>query len=72
MSYGIKITALGTTYYFVVDSLDKARELYEGSHSITFFQITEEIHVFGAPTIFRIMSDREVADAIFSAGYVTV
>ena len=64
-TYGIKITALGTTYHFVVDNLDKARELYEGSHSITRFEITEETHQTGTATIFRLMSDREVSDAIF-------
>jgi hypothetical protein len=65
-TYGVKITALGTTYYFVLDSLDKARELYEGSHSITLFEITEETHNSGEATVFRTMSDREVADAIFT------
>jgi hypothetical protein len=68
-TYGIKITALGTTYYFVVDNLDKAREVYEGSHSITRFEITEETHEIGQATVFRTMSDREVADAIFDLDY---
>jgi hypothetical protein len=71
-TYGIKITALGTTYYFVVDSLDKARELYEGSHSITLFEMTEETHTLGEPTVFRTMSDREVADAIFTTEGATL
>jgi hypothetical protein len=65
-TYGIKVTALGTTYYFVADSLDKVRELYEGSHSITLFEVTEETHAAGEPTAFRLMSDREVSDAIFT------
>lgn len=70
-TYGIKITALGTTYYFVVDSLDKARELYEGSHSVTLFEVTEETHGNG-PTAFRTLTDREVADAIFTPASATL
>jgi hypothetical protein len=70
-TYGIKITALGTTYYFVADNLDKVRELYEGSHSITLFEVTEEIHGNG-PTAFRVMSDREVSDAIFTTEGATL
>ena len=65
-TYGVKVTALGTTYYFVLDSLEKVRELYEGSHSITLFEVTEETHESGQATVFRTMSDREVADAIFT------
>jgi hypothetical protein len=64
-TYGIKVTALGTTYYFVADNLDKVRELYEGSHSITLFEVTEETHESGSATVFRLMSHREVSDAIF-------
>ena len=71
-NYGIKVTALGTTYYFVVDTLDKVRELYEGSHSITLFEVTEETITTGEPTVFRIMSDREVADAIFTTEGATL
>lgn len=71
-NYGIKVTALGTTYYFVVDTLDKVRELYEGSHSITLFEVTEETLTMGEPTVFRIMSDREVADAIFTTEGATL
>lgn len=71
-TYGIKVTALGTTYYFVVDTLDKARELYEGSHSITLFEVTEETHEAGTATVFRTMSDREVADAIFTTEGATL
>jgi hypothetical protein len=71
-NYGIKVTALGTTYYFVVDTLDKVRELYEGSHSITLFEVTEETLTTGEPTVFRIMSDREVADAIFTTEGATL
>jgi hypothetical protein len=64
MAYGVKVTALGTTYYFVADNLDKVRELYEGSHSITLFEVTEETREGN-----RLMSDREVANAIFSTDY---
>jgi hypothetical protein len=67
--YGVKVTALGTTYNFVVDTLDKVRELYEGSHSITLFEVTEETLTWGEPTVFRTMSHREVADAIFDLDY---
>ena len=71
-TYGIKVTALGTTYYFVADNLEKVRELYEGSHSITLFEVTEETHEMGSATVFRIMSDREVADAIFTTEGATL
>ena len=71
-TYGVKVTALGTTYYFVLDSLDKVRELYEGSHSITLFEVTEETHESGQATVFRTMSDREVADAIFTLADASV
>jgi hypothetical protein len=71
-TYGVKVTALGTTYYFVADNLDKVRELYEGSHSITLFEVTEETHMAGEPTVFRTMSDREVADAIFTTESATL
>jgi hypothetical protein len=71
-TYGIKVTALGTTYYFVADNLDKVRELYEGSHSITLFEVTEETHETGSATVFRTMSDREVADAIFTTEGATL
>ena len=71
-TYGVKVTALGTTYCFVLDSLDKVRELYEGSHSITLFEVTEESHESGQATVFRTMSDREVADAIFTLADASV
>ena len=71
-TYGIKVTALCTTYYFVADNLDKVRELYEGSHSITLFEVTEETHETGSATVFRTMSDREVADAIFTTEGATL
>lgn len=63
-TYGIRITAGGVQYFFHVDTIKKARELFTGSRYITEFAVTEETHR-GTATDYREMSDTEVQDIIW-------
>ena len=63
-TYGIRITAGGVQYFFHVDTKEKVRELFTGSHSITEFAVTEETHT-GTATDYREMTDAEVQDIIW-------
>jgi VCBS repeat-containing protein len=63
-SYGVTVTAAGTTYNFHVDNTAKVRELYQGSQQVTDFLVTEQTHEHTAVT-YRTMSNEEVQDILW-------
>lgn len=65
-SYGVAITAGGTTYYFHCDTAAKVRELVDGSTEVTALVVTEESHDY-TNTTYRTMTDSEVLHDIFLA-----
>lgn len=64
-SYAVSITAGGVQYHFHVDSINKVRELFAGSHSITDFQVWAEEHRINERPIITKMTDAEVQDIIW-------
>jgi hypothetical protein len=63
-TYGVAITAGGTTYYFHCDTAQGVKELVEGSTDITALIVTEETSDYTNKT-YRTMTDREVLEEIF-------
>lgn len=63
-TYGISITAGGKNYNFHVDTVQKVRELFTGSHSITEFTVYEQTHK-GTAMDYRTMTEAEVQDIIW-------
>jgi hypothetical protein len=58
-TYGVAITAGGTTYYFHIETTVKVKELIEGSTDITALVVTEETYI-GTTKEFRTLSDSEI------------
>lgn len=65
-TYGVAITAGGTTYNFHCDSAAKVRELVDGSTDVTALVVYEETHDY-TTTTYRTMTDGEVLRDIFLA-----
>lgn len=64
-TYSIAITAGGVQYHFHVDTINKVRELFAGSHSITDFQVWEQVsRPHERPLIVK-MTDEQVQDIIW-------
>jgi hypothetical protein len=64
-TYSVAITAGGVQYHFHLDNLNKVRELFAGSHSITDFQVWEQTDRYNERPLIRKMTDAEVQDIIW-------
>jgi hypothetical protein len=78
-TYGVSITAKGTTYHYHVDYLDRAVGIYHETarilesngnteNDITSFIITEESNIYSAPFVNgnRTMSVAEINELVFA------
>ena len=78
-TYGVSITAKGTTYNYHVDYLDRAVDIYhetarileshgDSEKDITSFIITEESNVYSEPFVnnIRTMSVAEINEHVFA------
>lgn len=65
-TYGVAITAGGTTFYFHCDTASKVKELVEGSTDVTALVVTEETSDYTNKT-YRTMTDSEILKDIFLA-----
>lgn len=65
-SYGVRITAGGTTYNFHVDRIKQVRELFTGSRYITDFTVVaQEGNGYYEKPIHRTLTAAEVDDIIW-------
>jgi hypothetical protein len=78
-TYGVSITAKGTTYNYHVDTLDRAVSIYhetarnlethgDTDKDITSLIITEESNIYSAPYVnnIRTMSVAEINEHVFA------